>query len=393
MKEHFKVFDNLDNVYLDSASTTQKPTVVLEAMDEFYTAYCSNVHRSSSHLANRATIEYEGAREKVRAFIGAKDCKEIIFTKGVTESINFVACSFVRGNYENVIISSLEHHSNIVPWHMQGRNLTKGLKVVDIKENLEFDYEHFEKLLQETPNAFVSIAYVSNAFGVVHDIKRIAKMTHQYGALILVDGAQSTPHIPIDVQDLGIDFYTFSSHKTYGPMGVGVLYANEKCLASLKPYQGGGGSIYEVDYDCTRFADSPICYESGTPNIAEAIGLGRAIDFLTDIGLDYIVKHEKELSTYLLQRLNEIDGVQTYSALEHNLGSYSFNIKDINANDIGLLLDGQKIAIRYGNHCAQPIMKKLGISGTLRVSIALYSDREDIDKLIKALKRAISMLS
>jgi cysteine desulfurase/selenocysteine lyase len=392
-KDRFSIFKNIDTIYLDSASSAQKPTIVLEAMDEFYTKYYANAHRSSSNMANKATLEYEETRKKVANFINANNQNEIIFTKGLTEAINFVASSFVKDNFKTVIISSLEHHSNIVPWHMQDRTPSKGLEIVNCNENLEFDYKHFESLLQNNPNAFVSIVHISNSFGVIHDIKKITSLAHKYGATVLVDGAQSTPHIPINVQELGVDFYAIAGHKMYAPMGIGILYVKEKHFKNLKIYQGGGGSIDNVSYEKTTFTKYPICYESGTPNIASVIGLSKAIDFILDISYDKIIETEKEVHNYLIKELENIKNIITYTDNTKISGSLSFNIKGIDNTDIGLLLDSQKIAIRYGAHCTKPIMDKLNISGTLRVSFAIYNDTHDIDIFIKALKKAILMLS
>jgi len=392
-KEQFPVFDNIDTIYLDSASSSQKPRVVLQAMDKFYTSYYANVHRSSSNMANKATIKYEETRSKVANFINANSQKEIIFTKGLTEAINFIASSFVKDNFDTVIISSLEHHSNIVPWHMQGRTISKGLEVVGCNDKLEFDYIHFETLLKDNPNSFVSIIHISNSFGVIHNIKKITNLAHKYNAVVLVDGAQSTPHIKIDVQELDVDFYTIAGHKMYAPMGVGVLYAKEKHFKNLKVYQGGGGSIDDVSYEKTTFSKYPICYESGTPNIASVIGLASAIDFMEDIGYEKIEAIETKLRNYFIKELDKIENVVSYTDNSKVKGSVSFNIKNIDNADIGLLLDSQKIAIRYGGHCNQPIMNKLDISGTLRVSFALYNDTEDIDSFIRALNKAVLMLT
>jgi len=391
-KKQFSVFKNIDTTYLDSASTTQKPSIVLEAVDKFYTQYCANTHRSSSNIANTATIKYENARDKIKDFINAKKREEIIFTKGLTESINFVASSFVKDNFKTVIISSLEHHSNIVPWHMQKRTRGNGLEIVDCNNNLEFDFSHFETILQNNPNSFVSIMHVSNSFGIVHNIKKITTLAHKYQAVVMVDGAQSIPHFSVDMQELGVDFYAISGHKMYSTMGVGVLYANEKHLKNLKPYQGGGGSITNVSYDKTQFAQSPICYESGTPNTGGVIALGAAVDFIKKIGYENIAKVEKEVCVYFLEKLKTIENVQTYTDNTKTTGSISFNIKNISSYDIGMLLDSQNIAIRYGNHCTQPIMDKLNIKGTLRVSFAIYNTKNDIDCFIKALQKAIVML-
>ena len=391
-KKYFPYFKNSKNIYLDTAATAQKPSIVIDAVNEYYTKYCSNTHRSNFKDANRATTEYENTREAVKNCINAKESKEIIFTKGVTESLNLVASSFVKDRFDTVIISSLEHHSNIVPWHMQGRSLHKGLEVVNCDESLTFDMEHFEKLLKQNPNSFVSITHVSNAFGKLHPIKNIIQKAHKYGALVMIDGAQSLPHFNIDMQDIDADFYTISGHKTYGPTGVGVLYVKAKHLESLRPYQTGGATIKDVSYDKTVLLKSPFKFEAGTQNIAGVIGFGKSIEFLQNIGYENIIHYENEIYEYLYERLKEIKDIIFYTDSINSIGSLSFNIKGLMADDLGILLDKMKISIRTGHHCAQPIMKKLGVNGTVRVSLAIYNDKDDIDTFIKGLKRAIKIL-
>ena len=391
-KKYFPYFKNSKNIYLDTAATAQKPSIVIDAVNEYYTKYCSNTHRSNFKDANRATTEYENTREAVKNCINAKESKEIIFTKGVTESLNLVASSFVKDRFDTVIISSLEHHSNIVPWHMQGRSLHKGLEVVNCDESLTFDMEHFEKLLKQNPNSFVSITHVSNAFGKLHPIKNIIQKAHKYGALVMIDGAQSLPHFNIDMQDIDADFYTISGHKTYGPTGVGVLYVKAKHLESLRPYQTGGATIKDVSYDKTVLLKSPFKFEAGTQNIAGVIGFGKSIEFLQNIGYENIIHYENEIYEYLYEKLKEIKDIIFYTDSINSIGSLSFNIKGLMADDLGILLDKMKISIRTGHHCAQPIMKKLGVNGTVRVSLAIYNDKNDINTFIKGLKRAIKIL-
>lgn len=389
-KKLFPYFKN-NTVYLDNAATTQKPKIVIDEIVDYYSSYCSNAHRSSFGHANKTTTMFEKTRKTLKTFINAKSEHEIIFTKGVTEAINFVTSSYGK-NFETIIISSLEHHSNIVPWHMQNRSLHKGLEVVKYKENLEFDYEDFERLLKENKNAFVSITHISNAFGVHHDIKRITSLAHKYEAVILIDAAQSLAHMKIDVQDISCDFLAISSHKSFGPTGVGAIYIKEQYIKDFSVYQTGGATIDTVSYDKSTFLPSPYIFEAGTQNLAGIIGFGKALEFITSIGYEKIEKIEKELYLYLEEQLKLIEGTIFYNNSSNAIGSKSFNIKNIIHDDIGILLDKQNIAIRVGHHCAQPIMQALKIKGTIRVSFCFYNTKDDIDKFIKALKKAILML-
>lgn len=390
-KKDFPYFKNSEIAYLDNGATTQKPQCVIDSQVEYYEKYCANTHRSNFGDANKATTNYEGARKILKEFINASGNKEIIFTKGVTESINFIASSFVS-KYETVIISSLEHHSNIVPWHMQGRTIGKGLEVVKCDENLSFDFDHFEKLLSQNKNAFVSVTHISNAFGKIHDIKEITRLAHKYDAVVMIDGAQSLAHMKIDVQDLDVDFFAISAHKTFGPTGVGAIYVKKEHLADLLPYQTGGATIHEVDYHGSTLLDSPYMFEAGTQNIAGVIGFAQALEYIKHVGYENIETIEKDVYTYLDKRLREIPDIEFYNDIEDSVGSRSFNIKGLIHDDVGILVDKMKIALRVGHHCAQPIMKQLGIKGTIRVSLAFYNNYTDIDKLILALKKAISML-
>ncbi|PLY07048.1 MAG: cysteine desulfurase [Arcobacter sp.] len=390
-KKDFPYFKNSEIVYLDNAATTQKPKAVIESQTEYYEKYCANTHRSSFGHANKATQNFENARKTLREFINASLNEEIIFTKGVTESINFIAHSFAK-DFKTVIISSLEHHSNIVPWHMQGRSLGNGLEVVKCNENLDFDFEHFETLLKENPNAFVSISHISNAFGKIHDIKAIIKLAHKYNAIVMIDGAQSLAHMKVDMQELNVDFFAISSHKTFGPTGVGAIYVKKEYLKLLNPYQTGGATIYEVDFNSSTLLNSPYKFEAGTQNIAGIIGFGEALKFISHIGYENIETIEKDVYNYLNEELKKLPNIIFYNDINNSIGSRSFNFKNIIHDDIGILVDKMQIALRVGHHCAQPIMKQLEIKGTIRVSIAFYNDYTDVDRLINALKKALSML-
>lgn len=390
-KKDFPYFQNSKTVYLDNGATTQKPKSVIDSQVEYYETYCSNTHRSNFGHANKATLEFEKTRTILKNFINASKNEEIIFTKGVTESINFIASSYAK-NFKTVIISSLEHHSNIVPWHMQGRTLGAGLEVVNCNENLDFDMYHLEELLKTNPNAFVSITHISNAFGKIHDIKTITKLAHSYGAVVMVDGAQSLSHLKIDIQELDVDFFAISGHKTFAPTGVGAIYIKEKYLKDIEPYQTGGATIHEVDFNNSILLDSPYKFEAGTQNIAGIIGFGKALEYINYVKYENIESIENKVYKYLDEELAKISGIIFYNNIKDSVGSRSFNFEGIIHDDIGILLDKMGIAVRVGHHCAQPIMKKLGIKGTIRVSTAFYNDYVDVDKLIIALKKALSML-
>ncbi|WP_198305506.1 aminotransferase class V-fold PLP-dependent enzyme [Arcobacter vandammei] len=391
-KKDFPFFANSKTVYLDNGATTQKPQSVIDSTIEYYTKYCSNTHRSGFGDAAKATTEFENTREYLKNFINAKKNEEIIFTKGVTESINFIASSFAK-KFKTIIISSLEHHANIVPWQMQGRVLGNGLEVVNCSSNLDFDFLHFEELLKKNPNSFVSVAHVTNAFGVVYDIKKIISLAHSYGCVVLIDGAQSLSSFKIDVEELDCDFFVISAHKTFGPTGVGAIYIKEKFLNEVEPYQTGGATIHTVDFEKgTTFLNSPYKFEAGTQNIAGVIAFKEALKYIENIGYETIQKRKKELLEYLDNELKKLPDIIFYNNIENCSGSRSFNFAGIMHDDISILLDKMGVALRVGHHCAMPIMNKLQIKGTIRVSLAFYNDFEDIDKLIVALKRALSML-
>ena len=390
-KKDFPYFQNSQIVYLDNGATTQKPKSVIDSQVEYYEKYCSNTHRSNFGHANKATQEFENTRVILKDFINASSKEEIIFTKGVTESINFIASSFAA-NFKTVIISSLEHHSNIVPWHMQGRSLGNGLEVVNCNDNLDFDMKHFEQLLKANPHSFVSVTHISNAFGKIHDIEAITKLAHSYGAVVLIDGAQSLAHMKVDMQYLDCDFFAISGHKTFAPTGVGAIYVKEKHLKELKPYQTGGATIHEVDFNSSTLLDSPYKFEAGTQNIAGVIGFGKALEYIDKIGYENIESIETSVYKYLDEQLATLPDIIFYNDISDSIGSRSFNFKGIVHDDIGILVDKMKIALRVGHHCAQPIMKKLGVKGTIRVSTAFYNNFKDVDALIVALKKALDML-
>lgn len=390
-KKDFPYFKNSQTIYLDNGATTQKPKSVIDSQVEYYETYCANTHRSNFGHANKATQEFEKTRTILKNFINASKNEEIIFTKGVTESLNFIASSFAK-EFKTVIISSLEHHSNIVPWHMQNRTLGSGLEVVNCGSNLDFDMNHFEKLLKANPNSFVSITHISNAFGKIHDIKTITKLAHEYGAVVMIDGAQSLAHLKINVQELDVDFFAISGHKTFAPTGVGAIYIKEKYLKDVKPYQTGGATIHEVDYAGSTLLDSPYKFEAGTQNIAGIIGFAKALEYINHIHYENIQSAENHVYKYLDEELSKLPNIILYNDITDSIGSRSFNFEGIIHDDIGILLDKMGIAVRVGHHCAQPIMKKLGIKGTIRVSTAFYNDYVDVDRLIEALQKALRML-
>ncbi|HIC44249.1 MAG TPA: cysteine desulfurase [Sulfurimonas sp.] len=384
-KNDFPFFKDNELIYLDNAATSQKPQIVLDAMNEYYTSYCSNTHRGSHELGNKATEAYEDARKSLAKFLGAQT-NEIIFTRGTTEAINLLASSYVKGNFETVILSELEHHSNILPWQLNDLHI----EVIEVDKDLNIDLEAYEVLVKEHPHSFVSITHISNAFGIINPIKELIKIAHKYECKVLIDGAQALAHFPIDVKDLDVDFYAFSAHKAYGPTGIGGLFAKYELLENMNPYQGGGSMIDEVSFEYSTFLDPPFRFEAGTQAIAEAIGFKVALEYIKQIkGLQ---KHDKSLLDYAKASLRKLDGLILYTQAKNVSGSISFNIEGIHHDDIGILLSKQNIMLRTGHHCAMPIMKKLGIKGTIRMSFAIYNTKEEIDRCIKALSRAIRML-
>jgi len=381
-------------IYFDSAATAQKPQSVIDAISNFYSERYATVHRAIYALSQSATHDYHTVRCAVRLFLNAAKEEEIIFTRGTTASINTVAyCfgkAFVRPGDE-IIISILEHHSNIVPWQMMCEERGAHLKVIASDETATLFLDDYKNLLSEKTR-LVAIAHISNAFGTVHPIKEMAALAHSAGARVLIDGAQAAPHIPIDVQDLGADFYAFSGHKIYGPTGVGVLYGKEELLELMPPYQGGGDMIETVTMEKTSYHALPLKFEAGTPMIAEVIGLGAALAFIKDIGLEEIHRWEQQLLCYAVERLQEVAGLRIVGTAAKKGAIISFVVEGVHPLDIGTLLDLQGIAIRTGHHCAQPAMRHFGLSGTARLSFGLYNTIEEIDRFIEALKQVIEAL-
>ncbi len=387
-----KVYDR-PLIYLDNAATTQKPREVVQALiDEYYNAN-ANVHRGVHFLSQRATDLHEEAREKVRAFINASSTSEIIFTRGTTESINLVASSFSEKfmhEGDEVIVSVMEHHSNIVPWQLIKEKKGISIRVIPMNDKGEILLEDFEKLFSKKTK-LVSLTHVSNVLGTINPIKEIVRISHKYGVPVLVDGAQSVPHFSVDVQALDCDFFAFSGHKMYGPTGVGVLYGREKLLEELPPYQGGGEMIKSVSFEKTVFEDLPLKFEAGTPDYISTHGLAVAIDYLNRLGMDNISSYEKELTQYATLKLKTIDGIRIFGESDSKDALVSFLVGDIHHLDMGTLLDRLGIAVRTGHHCAQPLMDRLGIQGTVRASFALYNTKEEIDALVDGIKRVSKM--
>jgi len=382
-------------VYFDNAATTQKPKVVIDTLVEYYSQYNANIHRGIHTLAEEATAAYELTRDTVREFINAESREQIIFTGGTTEGINLVALTWGRKNLkrgDEIIISTMEHHSNIVPWYVLSQEIGSVIKVVPVNENGELIFEEFEKLLSEKTK-IVSLAHASNVMGTINPVKEIAKAAHKFGAIVLVDGAQSTVHLKIDVQDLDCDFFAFSSHKIYGPTGVGVLYGKKHLLEAMPVFQGGGEMIKEVYFDKIVYNDLPYKYEAGTPNIADTVAFKSALDFTSQLGKENIHQHETELLAYATGHLEEIPGLSIIGKAKNKTSVISFIVKNIHPQDLGILLDNSGIAVRTGHHCAQPLMDCYRIPGTTRASFALYNTKEEIDALIGGLQKAVKMLS
>lgn len=381
-------------IYLDNGATTQKPLCVLDAMREEYLNVNANVHRGVHWMSQQATDLHEAARETVRKFINARSTTEIVFTRGTTESLNLVASSFVEGcmkEGDEVIVSTMEHHSNIVPWQLQEQRKGIVLKVIPMTDEGELQLEEYEKLFTERTK-LVSVTQVSNVLGTVNPVKEMIRIAHEHGVPVVVDGAQSVPHFAVDVQDLDCDFLAFSGHKVYGPTGVGVLYGKEEWLDRLPPYQGGGEMIERVSFEKTTFERPPLKFEAGTPDYIATHGLAIALDYVTSLGMDNILAHEQDLTRYALQQLREIEGMHIYGHRNDSGDAViSFNVGDIHHMDLGTLLDQLGIAVRTGHHCAQPLMDRLGILGTVRASFGLYNTREEVDALVAGIKRIAMM--
>lgn len=387
-----KVYDR-PLVYLDNGATTQKPLCVLDAMREEYLNVNANVHRGVHYLSQQATDLHEQAREKVRKFINAGSVNEIIFTRGTTESLNLVVSSFCDGfmsEGDEVIVSVMEHHSNIVPWQLQAARKGISLRVIPMNDKGELLLDEYEKLFTERTK-IVSVTHVSNVLGTVNPVKEIVRIAHEHGVPVIVDGAQSTPHFAVDVQDIDCDFFAFSGHKMYGPTGVGVLYGKEDWLDRMPPYQGGGEMIESVSFEKTVFEHLPFKFEAGTPDYVATHGLATAIDYISSIGIDNISRHEQELTKYCMERMQEIDGIRLFGTANDKDAVVSFLVGDIHHLDMGTLLDRLGIAVRTGHHCAQPLMIRLGIQGTVRASFAMYNTKQEIDVLVEGIKRVSKM--
>ena len=381
-------------VYFDNGATSQKPIQVINALNEYYSTYNSNIHRGVHFLSQKATDAYEAAREKLAAFINAPESKLINFTKGTTEGINMVAHSYAReflSEGDEIVISTMEHHSNIVPWQIAAQKTSATVRVLPINDKGEIILEEAEKIINDK-TAILAVSYVSNALGVINPVKKLIQLAKKHNAVTLLDAAQAVPHTKVDVQDLDCDFLAFSAHKMYGPTGMGVLYGKEKLLNKMAPYQSGGEMIKEVSFEGTTYNTLPYKFEAGTPNIAGGIAFGAAVDYINSWGIENIEKHEQELLSYALDQLNDIEGFNRYGNAEHSAGLVSFQIDGIHPFDIGTLLDKQGVAVRTGHHCCQPLMHRFEIEGTCRASFAMYNTKEEIDLFVNALNKAISML-
>jgi cysteine desulfurase/selenocysteine lyase len=380
-------------VYLDNAATTQKPAAVIDRIVRYYAEENSNVHRGVHYLSEVATAAYEGARTTVRRFVNARSEKEIVFTRGTTEGINLVAYSWGRKNVhegDEVLISAIEHHSNIVPWQMLCEERRATLKIIPVNEAGELDIDAYAKLLNDRTR-IVAVGHASNALGTINPIRKMISMAHAAGAVVVIDGAQGVPHLPIDVQDLDCDFYAFSGHKVYGPTGVGALYGKEALLEAMPPFMGGGDMILSVSFEKTTYNALPYKFEAGTPNIEGVVGLAAALDYVGSIGLDRIAAHEQDLLHYATDRLLELDGIRLIGTAAHKASVISFVLEGVHPHDIGTILDQEGIAIRTGHHCAQPLMMRFNVPATGRASFGLYNTREEADALVAGLKKVIEV--
>ena len=377
-------------VYLDSAASSQVPQVVIDTISAYQSHDHANVHRGVHTLSHRATDAFEGARDKVQRFINASSRSEIVLTSGTTEAINLVAQSYCRpllGAGDKILISHLEHHSNIVPWQLLCEQTGAELLVAPIDAAGQMELEAFFALLDDSVR-FVAIAHVSNALGSINPVAEIVERCHALDIPVLLDGAQGVPHMSIDVQQLGCDFYAFSAHKMFGPTGVGVLFGREALLDAMPPYQGGGDMILEVSFDATTYNDLPYKFEAGTPNISGVVGLGAAVDYLSEIGMENVADHEAGLLTYMMRKLGDVDGIRLVGTAENKASVQSFMLGDMHPHHLGTILDHQGIAVRTGHHCAMPVMQHFGVPGTARASLALYNNTDDIDRLVEGIEKA-----
>ena len=382
-------------VYLDNAATTQKPRAVIETLTNYYLTLNSNIHRGAHYLAAQATERYEGVRRQVQAFINARSSNEIVFTRGTTESINLVASSFGRGFLkagDEVIVSGMEHHSNIVPWQLACELAGASLRVIPFSDEGVLDLDAYRALFSPHTR-IVACTHVSNTLGTINPVREIVDIAHSHGVPVLIDGAQAVAHKKVDVQQIGCDFYCFSGHKMYAPMGVGVMYGREELLSQLSPYQGGGEMIKDVTFERTTYNELPFRFEAGTPSVGDVLGLGAAIDFMQEQGVEHVAHHEDELLHYATERLLTVPGMRLFGTAPHKAGVISFLIGEAHPYDVGTLLDKLGVAVRTGHHCTQPIMDRYGIPGTVRASFACYTTHDDVDALVAALNRIAPMLT
>jgi cysteine desulfurase/selenocysteine lyase len=383
-----------DLVYFDNAATSQKPKAVIDALIGYYTGYNANIHRGIHTLAEKATKAYEETRVTAKHFINGASEQEIIFTRGVTESINLVASSYGRAflnDGDEVIVSGLEHHSNIVPWQLIAEQKKATVKAIPVFDNGELDIDAFKKLLSSKTKV-VSVNHASNSLGTINPVKEIIKLAHEVGAVVLIDGAQAGAHLEIDVQDMDCDFYCLSSHKMYGPTGTGILYGKKELLEKMPPYQGGGEMIKEVTFEQTTYNDLPYKFEAGTPNIADVVAFKYAMDFITTLGKENIAAHEHELLSYATERVTKLKGVKPVGTAKNKVAVLSFTVEGIHHFDIGQMLDARGIAVRTGHHCTQPLMDRFCIEGTVRASFAVYNTKQEIDQLVEGLERIINFM-
>lgn len=387
--------NNKPLIYFDNGATAQKPKQVIDVIAKYYYEENSNIHRGVHTLSQRATIHYELARTTVQKHINAADVNEIIFTRGTTESVNLAAHCFGKlfiAKGDEIVVSEMEHHSNILPWQILCEEKGAVLKVIPVTESGELDLEAYKKLLS-TKTKLVAVTHVSNTLGVINDVKEIIAIAKQKNIPVFLDGAQAVPHMAVNVQELDCDFYCFSGHKIYAPTGIGVLYAKTKWIEKFEPYQTGGGTIKTVSFEKTVYADGPLKFEAGTPNIEGAIGLAAALNYLNEIGLDTIAVYENELIKHATEKLKQLAGVKVYGDVKHKAAVISFNVNDIHPFDVGTILDKQGVAVRTGHHCTQPLMQHYNIPGTIRASFSFYNTKQEIDVFISALEKAIKMLS
>jgi cysteine desulfurase/selenocysteine lyase len=381
-------------VYIDNAATTQKPQAVIDSHVDYYLHHNANIHRGIHQLGTESTEAYDEAREKVRRFINAPESREIVFTRGATESINLVTSTYGRrfiGEGDEIIISTMEHHANIVPWQILCGEKNSVLRIIPITDSGEIIMDEYVKLLNDKTK-FVSVAQVSNTLGTINPVKEIIRLAHERNIPVLIDGAQAVPHMKVDIQDIGCDFYAFSGHKMFGPTGIGVLYGKAELLEAMPPYQAGGDMISHVSFEGTTFNEIPTKFEAGTPNIAGAIGLGISIDYLNNLDFKQLEKHEKELLNYTNEKLKDIPGIRFIGTAKNKASVVSFIIEGLNSLDIGIMLDTKGIAVRTGQHCTEPLMSRYGITGTVRASFALYNTKEEVDLFVAGLKNVIGLL-